>query len=1536
MTITLDFYKGGENFDWRVFLAQALNAGAYDEIDGTYTDIHLVSGVITVLLTGVDLEISSNALLAGDITSIVMTVDPDTVFDATFETPVPAAGFQTLVGQNLSQDDLMLGVLALFGNEPVVANGSADYDRLYGGSAGDTLNGNDADDELYGDDGDDELNGGNGFDWLVGGAGNDTLNGGGDFDEVHYHMEQGGGPVTVNLATGEATDTYGDHDVLTGIEGVTGSHSASGDTIIGDDNNNFFVGFEGGDTIDGAGGWDTISYRDESGAQGIFVNLSDQNSDDINGWNQGGVAAGTAIDTYGDIDTLNSIEGVIGTSHDDVIIGSDQDNYLEGGEGDDYIVGGKGSDLIMGGAGSDRLRGDNEDGSGQEADENDDSDDDRYFDMLSYENEHQENGVGDGFGVTINIEAGYATIGNDTDWFGGFEGFRGTLNADTFNGSIWDNHFEGLAGDDTFNGGGGEDRVDYGSDRWHGGENGVTVDLGAADENGHYQGTATDGFGDHDNLIDISHIGGTDFGDTITGNDLNNRLEGRDGNDSLVGGGGRDTLDGGSGNDTLEGGSGRDELYGGDGDDSISGGSGDDNIDGGRGNDAIDAGSGDDQIRAGSGGDTVDGGSGYDVLRYDNYNPGEEGFEATGISVTLDDTGAGSGTIAGFFGRDEADDPGAINTSFSNIERIIGTHGSDTFTATDANFVGTIESDRTFGGNAWRDKTVISFVGGGGADTFNVTSGAIIDYGEEVWSHNDFNGDNNNHWGDQGQFGVVINLSADTKNVTQTQHHRENENDGGAELDDTETRSFAIVAGYAADTYSGDGSDDTLFDQIIAGNAFRLTDADDIIWASDIGTFVNARWGNDTFYGGDGNDQFNGDRGNDYAEGGGGDDELNGDDGDDELHGGDGHDNLSGSQGNDKLYGDAGNDNLNGDDGDDTLDGGTGNDNLEGGQGNDSLYGGDGQDELRGGDGNDRLYGEAGNDNLEGGQGNDLLDGGSGDDQLRGGDGNDTLLGGIGDDRLEGHEGNDSLNGGDGDDRLWGDDGNDTLVGGQGDDEIEGGWGGGNDVISGDDDISMSGSTITNLAALKAGATPGGSDQIWAGDGNDLVFGGGGHDQIDGDDGKDTLYGGTGNDSLRGGSGNDSLYGGLGQDRLRGDDGDDGLFGEAGDDQLDGRSGNDTLDGGDGNDKLDGGDGNDSLVGGKGDDGLNGGSGNDKLEGGDGSDKLDGGSGNDSLVGGAGIDWLNGGSGNDTLVADADDRLYGDDGNDTYVLGAIASNQFHGDMWENSNGGTDTIQTSIDRDLTFSQDGDGFHFQNIENAIVIGAATGTQVNLTGNDLANVLTGHAGKNSLSGGNGNDTLDGGAGDDTLLGGNNNDSLLGGAGKDKLDGGSGVDTLDGGADNDSLLGGSGNDKLLGGTGNDTLDGGTNNDTLTGGAGRDMLTGGANNDYFVFLATGDSGTSATTRDIITDFVHGTDRIDLSAIDADTTKSGDQKFVLDAKGSAGTAVAKGHIGWYQENPSGTANDKTILKINVDGDSTIEMTIELKGLVSLTSGDFIL
>ncbi|MFL5280773.1 MAG: calcium-binding protein [Rhodopila sp.] len=216
------------------------------------------------------------------------------------------------------------------------------------------------------------------------------------------------------------------------------------------------------------------------------------------------------------------------------------------------------------------------------------------------------------------------------------------------------------------------------------------------------------------------------------------------------------------------------------------------------------------------------------------------------------------------------------------------------------------------------------------------------------------------------------------------------------------------------------------------------------------------------------------------------------------------------------------------------------------------------------------------------------------------------------------------------------------------------------------------------------------------------------------------------------------------------------------------------------------------------------------------------------------------------------------------------------------------------------------------------------------DQPDSISGLAGDDGLFGGNGNDTLTGGTGNDTLYGGNGDDYLTGDDGNDTLYGENGNDILNGGTGDDTLEGGDGDDVLYGDSGNDRLYGENGNDTLYGGPGHDELDGGTGNNVYAFAAI-TASTVGPTRDIITNFVRGNDKIDVAAIDANTLMLGHQAFTF-----IGTAplTGPGQISVYDA-PSGN----TVVQLSTSG-SNAESEIEVRdGVVpaaSWTSSDFVL
>jgi Ca2+-binding RTX toxin-like protein len=243
--------------------------------------------------------------------------------------------------------------------------------------------------------------------------------------------------------------------------------------------------------------------------------------------------------------------------------------------------------------------------------------------------------------------------------------------------------------------------------------------------------------------------------------------------------------------------------------------------------------------------------------------------------------------------------------------------------------------------------------------------------------------------------------------------------------------------------------------------------------------------------------------------------------------------------------------------------------------------------------------------------------------------------------------------------------------------------------------------------------------------------------------------------------------------------------------------------------------------------------------------------------------------------------------------------------------------------------------------------------------------------IDGGNGSDTITGSAGADVIFGNHGADTIAAGEGNDTIrfgvntddfiDGGAGIDTLVSMVDGASLvwtrvsgvevvnafatfdevlLGTAASDVLdfsavallgvsridaLGGA--DTVIGSMGSDFIVGGAGGDTLTGGGSADVFAFERTTDS--TAAAFDTITDFLQGTDLVDLSRIDANTGVAGDQAFAF--LGVAGFGGVAGQARVDQGTPGITA-----LEVDVNGDAIADMRIELVGTHALQATDLVL
>ncbi|EOG7769537.1 cadherin-like domain-containing protein [Vibrio cholerae] len=148
-------------------------------------------------------------------------------------------------------------------------------------------------------------------------------------------------------------------------------------------------------------------------------------------------------------------------------------------------------------------------------------------------------------------------------------------------------------------------------------------------------------------------------------------------------------------------------------------------------------------------------------------------------------------------------------------------------------------------------------------------------------------------------------------------------------------------------------------------------------------------------------------------------------------------------------------------------------------------------------------------------------------------------------------------------------------------------------------------------------------------------------------------------------------------------------------------------------------------------------------------------------------------------------------------------------------------------------------------------------------------------------------------------------------------GDDQIRGTDDNDIILGQAGNDVLDGGLGDDVLYGGSGNDILIGGLGDDILTGGSGDDLFKWV----DGDLDNSKDRITDFTIGQDKIDLSDLFPDETRTLDQllnSYVIEISGQ----------GQNSEIVINNGHDNQ-LTIQLDGVSFNELTNQLASIIQI-------
>ena len=213
-------------------------------------------------------------------------------------------------------------------------------DNIIGTPGNDSLLGTDSADVMKGLAGDDVIFAFAGNDTIDGGAGGDTISGGAGTDTVTFIDSTAS--VTVDMVNGTAVSS-GETDNFTEVENIIGSTFS--DSITGDGNSNILNGSSGADTLIGGAGDDTLIGG--SGADNLQGGAGeDTASFESEGSLTFSMNAGTAT-IGGVVDTISSIENVVGGVFNDTIAGNSGSNTIEGGAGSDTLTGGGGADMFL-------------------------------------------------------------------------------------------------------------------------------------------------------------------------------------------------------------------------------------------------------------------------------------------------------------------------------------------------------------------------------------------------------------------------------------------------------------------------------------------------------------------------------------------------------------------------------------------------------------------------------------------------------------------------------------------------------------------------------------------------------------------------------------------------------------------------------------------------------------------------------------------------------------------------------------------------------------------------------------------------------------------------------------------------------------------------------------------------------------------------------------------------------------------------------------------------------------------------------------
>jgi Ca2+-binding RTX toxin-like protein len=436
--------------------------------------------------------------------------------------------------------------------------------------------------------------------------------------------------TNATLGNATATATLIDDDSPAPVA-VNLSGSVAADILRGSVFNDVITGGAGDDVLVGAGGNDALSGQ---AGNDIYVveDAGDTYAEALGEGTDLVLSYLPSLTLGANVENLKLAGSAVSG------IGNELDNRLAGTSGDNILAGGLGNDILFGEAGNDSLDG---------------------------------------------------GLGNDT--------IDGGAGNDTLIGGAGADSLVGGSGNDTIDGGVVTDRIRYSNDNnrvnYASSTVAVSVNLsGITGDGTSGSGTANDGMGGIDTLLNINQVLGSAYNDSIVGSSalIFETFEGGAGDDTIDGGAVTDTLNGDNTNaveyfsagaavtvslaaGTASGGAGNDILFN---MTQVRGSAYDDSLTGSNSNAATE------QFEGRGGNDTIDGAGGLDLVRFFSAVAGVNVNLATGVATSLSaDAGIGTDTfsnIEGVRGSFHADSLSGGNSANDVLEFFMGLDGDDT------------------------------------------------------------------------------------------------------------------------------------------------------------------------------------------------------------------------------------------------------------------------------------------------------------------------------------------------------------------------------------------------------------------------------------------------------------------------------------------------------------------------------------------------------------------------------------------------------------------------------------------------------------------------------------------------------------------------------------------------------------------------------------------------------------------------------------------------------------------------------------------